>query len=129
MIPRDRYPMTRAGYHQWKNELKKFHAGKSAEVLGSAGYPKEIIRRVAELNLKKNFPAEPEARTLEDALCLMFLEFQLGEFAAKTEEDKVINALRKSWEKMTARARDEALEIDYDPRARALVERALQTAD
>src|SRR5688500_15825767 len=29
-IPRGRYEMTRAGYHQWRNELKRFHAEQSS---------------------------------------------------------------------------------------------------
>src|SRR5215468_9807930 len=28
-IPRDSYPMTRAGYLRWREELKKFHARKA----------------------------------------------------------------------------------------------------
>ena len=38
MIPRDRFEKTRAGYHQWRNELKRFHAGKSAEVPMLGGF-------------------------------------------------------------------------------------------
>ena len=72
-IPRQSYPMTRAGYLQWRAELKKFHAQKAGALLREAGYPDETIRRVQELNLKKNFPADPESRVLEDALCLVFL--------------------------------------------------------
>ena len=33
MIPRHNYPLTRAGYHEWRNELKCYHAGKSEEVV------------------------------------------------------------------------------------------------
>jgi len=127
-IPRSRYEMTRAGYHQWRNELKRFHAEKSAEVLRAVGYPEETIARVRDLNLKKNFPADAESRVLEDALCLVFLQFQLADFAAKTEEDKVINALQKSWNKMTPLAREQALGLSYGARERKLLERALSGA-
>ena len=125
MIPRDRYEMTRAGYHQWRNELKRFHAEKSSEVLRTVGYDEEMIGRVRDLNLKKNFPAEPESRVLEDALCLVFLQFQFAELAAKTEPDKVINALQKSWKKMTALGHEHALKLKYAPRERELLARAL----
>ena len=37
-IPRASYELTRAGYHQWRTELKKFHAEKSGSVLRSSGY-------------------------------------------------------------------------------------------
>ena len=81
-----------------------------------------------ELNLKKNFPRDPEGRVLEDALCLVFLEHQLADLAAKTAEDKVINAIQKSWHKMTPAGRDEALKLPYRPREKALLEKALPIA-
>jgi len=124
-IPRQSYPMTRAGYLQWRAALKKFHAQKTGDLLREAGYPEDVLRRVQDLNLKKHFPDDPEARVLEDALCLVFLEFQFGDLAAKTAADKTINALQKSWQKMTGAARAEALKLNYGEREKALLERAL----
>ena len=124
-IPRASCEMTRAGYHQWRTRLKKFHAEKSAGVLRAVGYPEEIVTRVQDLNLKKNFPADPESRVLEDALCLVFLQFQFADLARKTDAEKVINALRKSWQKMTPLGHDHALKLYYGARERELLERAL----
>ena len=124
-IPRQSYPMTRAGYLQWRATLKKFHAQKAGDILREAGYPEDVIRRVQDLNLKKHFPDDPEARVLEDALCLVFLEFQFADLAAKTAADKTINALQKSWQKMTDAARAEALKLNYGEREKALLKRAL----
>jgi hypothetical protein len=124
-IPRQSHPMTRAGYLQWRATLKKFHAQKAGDILRELGYPEEMIRRVQDLNLKKNFPDDPETRVLEDALCLVFLEFQLADLAAKTAEDKTINALQKSWQKMTDAARAEALKLNYGEREKTLLQRAL----
>jgi hypothetical protein len=126
-IPRGSYPMTRAGYLKWRADLKKFHAQKSGEILREVGYDETIIRRVQELNLKKNFPDDPEGRVLEDALCLVFLQFQLADLAAKTAEDKTINALQKSWAKMSEAGRAEALKLDYGPREKILLQHALRT--
>jgi hypothetical protein len=125
-IPRQSYPMTRAGYLQWRATLKKFHAQKAGDILREAGYPEDVIRRVQDLNLKKHFPDDHEARVLEDALCLVFLEFQFADLAAKTAADKTINALQKSWQKMTEAARAEALKLNYGKREKALLERALK---
>ena len=127
MIPRNSYPMTRPAYLQWREALKKFHAQKAGEILTEVGYPEDVIRRVQELNLKKQFPQDPESRVLEDALCLVFLERQLADLASKTSDDKVVNALQKSWRKMTPAAQAEALKISYDPREKALLDRALGT--
>ncbi len=124
-ISRQSHPMTRAGYLQWRATLKKFHAQKAGDILRELGYPDESIRRVQDLNLKKNFPADPESRRLEDALCLVFLEFQLADLAAKTAEDKTINALKKSWQKMTEAGRAEALKLKYGDREKVLLQRAL----
>ena len=81
------------------------------------------------LNLKKDFPHDAEGRVLEDALCLVFLERQLGDLATKTTEDKMINALQKAWKKMTPAAQAQALRLSYGPREQALLGRALRPAE
>ena len=129
MIPRSKYPMDRAGYLRWRNDLKKFHADKTGEILRDLGFAESAVARVQALNLKNDFPNDPEGRVLEDALCLVFLEFQLAELAAKTAKDKVINALQKSWRKMTPAAREQALGLSYNPQEKALLDRALAETD
>ncbi|HEY2329434.1 MAG TPA: DUF4202 family protein, partial [Verrucomicrobiae bacterium] len=118
-------PMTRPGYLKWRADLKKFHAEKSAAILREVGYDEATIHRVQDLNLKKNFPADAECRVLEDALCLVFLEFQFAALAAKSDDEKMVNALKKSWEKMTEAARAEALKLNYGGREKNLIGRAL----
>ncbi len=125
--PRESYPQTRPGYLKWRADLKKFHAEKSGTILREVGYDEETIRRVQDLNLKKNFPADAEVRVLEDALCLVFLEFQFTTLAAKSDDEKMINALKKSWGKMTESARAEALKLNYGTREKSLIERALNS--
>jgi hypothetical protein len=125
-IPRQSYPLTRAGYLKWRADLKKFHAQKAGEILREAGYGEDLVRRVQELNLKHNFPNDPEGRVLEDALCLVFIQFQFADLAAKTAEDKIVNALQKSWQKMTETARAEAFKLNLGPREKALLDRALK---
>lgn len=128
MIPRSTYPMTRAGYLKWRNDLKAFHAEKAGQILREVGYPDEFIARVQDLNLKKNFPKDPDSRVLEDALCLVFLQYQFAELAAKTSDDKVINALQKSWKKMTPAAGEQALKLSYGAKEKGLLDRALTSS-
>ena len=125
LSPRDSYPMTRPGYLQWRSDLKKFHAQKSGEILREVGYADDTVERVQALNLKRNFPRDPESCVLEDALCLVFLEFQLTDLAAKTDDEKVITALQKSWKKMTPAGHAEAVKLSYGPREKQLLDRAL----
>ena len=128
MMPRDSYPMTRAGYLKWREGLKHFHAQKAGEILREIGYPEDLIARVQSLNLKKDFPQDPEGRVLEDALCLVFLEHQFGDLASKTTDEKMINALQKAWKKMTPAAQALAVKLSYGPHQRALLEQALKPA-
>ncbi len=124
--PRENYPMTRPGYLKWRADLKKFHAEKSGAILCEVGCDEETIRRVQELNLKKNFPVDAECRVLEDALCLVFLEFQFAALAAKSDDEKMVNALKKSWGKMTEFARAEALKLNFGEREQKLIAAALK---
>jgi Domain of unknown function (DUF4202) len=107
--------------------LKKFHAQKAGEILRETGYDEETIQRVQNLNLKKNFPHDPESRTLEDALCLVFLEHQFTELAGKTSDDKMLGVVQKTWKKMSPAGQAEALKLSFSPQEKALLERALKT--
>lgn len=124
-VPRDSYPMTRAGYLKWREDLKKFHARKAGEILREVGYPEAVIASVRSLNLKQDLPRDPQARTLEDALCLVFLEHQFAALAAKSTHEKMIGALRKCWKKMTATGQAAALRLSYPPRLKTLLDQAL----
>jgi Domain of unknown function (DUF4202) len=124
-IPRSSYELTRAGYLRWRADLKRFHAQKAGEILREVGYPADVIERVQALNLKRDFPTDPESRVLEDALCLVFLQYQFAALARKTAEDKMINAVQKTWKKMTSTARAEALKLPFGPAEGRLLNRAL----
>ena len=55
----------------------------------------------------------------------MFLEFQFAALAAKSDDEKMVNALRKSWEKMTETGRAEALKLNFGEPEKKLLARAL----
>jgi hypothetical protein len=125
MIPRSSYPMTRAGYLKWRSDLKQFHARKSGEILAESGCSLELAERVQELNLKENLGHDEELQILEDALCLVTLQYQLTDLIRKTDPEKMISILRKTWKKMSAQARDEALRLPYPDDQRQLLSQAL----
>lgn len=124
-IARDSYPRTRAGYLKWRQDLKEFHATKSGEILRELGYGAEVVQRVRDLNLKKNLGSDPDCQTLEDALCLVFLEHQFGNLSVKTDRTAVLRALRKSWAKMSEAGRAEALKLNYTEAQKELLDAAL----
>jgi hypothetical protein len=127
MIPRTSYEMTRGGYLRWRNDLKRFHATKSAEILREVGYDEAIIERVVNLNLKKQLGQDPDCQILEDALCLVTIQYQLSDLVAKTDPAKMIGILQKTWKKMSNKARDFALALPLSDAEKRLIERALAT--
>ena len=45
-IPRAEYPMTQAGYFQWRSELRDFHVDLATTILSDAGYDEAAIRKL-----------------------------------------------------------------------------------
>lgn len=128
-IPRETYPSGRLGYLKWRKDLSKFHADVAAETLREAGVASETIAAVRQLNLKQGLTTNPDTQTIEDALCLTFLEFEFEEFAEKHEPKKVIDILRKTWRKMSPQAQRAASELRLPPSAQRLIETALAPLD
>jgi len=124
-VPRDSYPMDRAGYLRWREGLKRFHAQKTGDLMAEAGYPVETIEKVSSIILKKNFQTDPEAQTIEDALCLVFLETQFQELIDKTPREKMIEIVRKTWKKMSPRGHAAAEGLPFTADQKALLQEAL----
>jgi hypothetical protein len=111
-IPRADYPMTTAGYKQWRTTLYGFHADLAAGLLRDAGYNEDTVRRVSQAIGKRGMATNADTRLLEDVVGLVFIEYYMAAFAAQhTEYDeaKWINIIHKTWVKMTERARQFAL--------------------
>jgi hypothetical protein len=125
IIPRCDYPIDRIGYLKWRTTLYKFHADEISQILRKVGYDHETIARVASLVRKERIKTDPEAQTLEDVICLVFLENYFADFAAQHDEEKVINILRKTWKKMSPRGQQLAGTLQIPPAAQSLVHRAL----
>jgi len=112
-IARESYPMDRVGYLKWREDLKKFHAKTTAEILQKAGYDTTFIDRVSFLIEKKLLKKDEETQLLEDVICLVFLEYYLDAFVQKHDREKMKNIILKTWNKMSDKGHQEALKIDY----------------
>jgi len=124
-IPRESYEMNREGYLRWRQELKKFHATKAASILEDIGYDKETIDNVKFLLQKKQLKKNEETQTLEDVICLVFLEFYFEPFAHKHPEDKTIDILQKTWRKMSTKGQEAALKLPLSKFSLDLITKAL----
>ncbi|MCG8557118.1 MAG: DUF4202 domain-containing protein, partial [Proteobacteria bacterium] len=126
-IPRSDFPEGVTGYKRWRNRLAQFHADAAAAVLQDVGYEEAVIARVRDLLIKKSLKRDPEVQLFEDAICLTFLENEFASFAAKHDEDKLVNIVRKTWRKMSATGHRKALELaaQLPEPQRNLIEKAL----
>ncbi|HLV64484.1 MAG TPA: DUF4202 domain-containing protein [Polyangiaceae bacterium] len=124
-VPRSTYPEGRVGYLRWRTDLAKRHAATARAVLTQVGYDEATIAAVERINLKRNLRLDADVQTMEDALCLSFLEHELAPFASEHEPEKTIAILQKTWRKMSPRARELALTLELPALARDLVARAL----
>ncbi len=67
---------------------------------------------------------DKEARALEDADCLVFLETKLQDYMDAWEESKALRILQGTFGKMTPDGRARALQLKLGDRERELVRRA-----
>jgi hypothetical protein len=124
-IPRDAYEAGRVGYLKWRRALGKFHADQAEGILRDVGYDEATIARVRSINLKQGLPKDADAQTMEDALCLSFIEHEIDEFASRHDSDKMVVIIEKTWRKMSDQARQIALTLPLSEAVQGLVTRAL----
>ena len=124
-IQRSTFENNREGYLRWRNELKKFHAATIAQILDDFGTAEELKERVVFLVQKKDFKRDAESQAIEDAACLVFLKHYFSKFAQKTNEEKMVDILQKSWGKMSQKAHVLAHTFTYWKTESDLINKAL----
>jgi hypothetical protein len=101
------------------------HAKLTVEILDKVGYDSQFKNRVKAIILKKMIKKNEESQTLEDTICLVFLDYYFEEFAAKHDDNKVIDILKKTWLKMSDKGHEAALNLPLSDSSLALVKRAI----
>ena len=124
-IPRADYPMDKPGYFRWRNALKERHAQRLAEIMAAAGFSPDAAERVGQIVRKERTRTDPEAQTLEDVACLVFLEFYSEPFLTRYEEAKSVDIVQKTWRKMSEAGHAAALRLKLAPRVAEIVGKAL----
>jgi hypothetical protein len=124
-IPRTDYPNTRIGYLTWRRDLGQFHARETAALMAQAGYDQNSISRAQDLLTKKAIKHNPDTQTLEDVICLVFLNYYLEPFSTQHDEAKLISIIRKTWDKMSERGHQAASQLQLPPHLTPLINKAL----
>ncbi len=129
-VPRASYPMDKPGYLTWRRSLYTRQAERARALLVEAGVSAAEAAEVATWVSKTGLKTNPGTQALEDAACLVFLENEIGAFAAQHADyprEKFIDILRKTWRKMTPAAHQAALALELPPAIAALVRDAVAT--
>ena len=123
-VPRSSYPDGRAAYLRWRRDLHQRHAADVGAILDDAGYDALTIARVQDIVRKRGLGRDDDVQVLEDALCLVFIETQFGELAAKLERPLMVDVVRKTLKKMSVAGQAVALSLEMPPDDRAMIEEA-----
>jgi hypothetical protein len=126
--PRSDYPMDRSGYKKWRLDLAQLHGEIAGDIMAAQGYDESMIARVKDLLLKRSLKRDDEVQALEDVACLVFIEFYLEDFAGKHDEEKLIDIIRKTWNKMSDKGHEAALKLPLSEAMLGLVGKALSAA-
>ena len=124
-IDRNEYSMDRVGYLKWRETLKKMHSELTVDILKQVGYDEQFINRVKAIILKKLIKKNEESQIFEDTICLVFLDYYFEEFAAKHNDEKIIDILKKTWIKMSKKGQEAALKLNLSDKSLSLIKQAI----
>jgi hypothetical protein len=124
VVPRSTYPEGRAGYLRWRRDQKQRHADELRDILGRTGLETPVVDRATAIVAKVGLGSDPEVQVFEDAVCLTFLETQLGDTADRLDRDLMVGVIAKTLAKMSDAGKAAATTIDLDARGVDLLTRA-----
>jgi tRNAThr (cytosine32-N3)-methyltransferase len=127
-VPRASFPEGKGGYFAWRKSLYVKQAARARGILLEAGVPNGDADEAAAWVSKTGLRTNPGSQALEDAACLVFLENEIGAFAAQHSaypREKFVDIIAKTWRKMSDPARQFALGLDLPPGIAALVNEAV----
>jgi hypothetical protein len=128
LTPRATFPEGKVGYLTWRRSLYVKQAERARELLLAAGVSAEEAEQAATWISKSGLKTNPGTQALEDAAVLVFLENEIGAFAAQHAEyprEKFIDILQKTWRKLSPAGQQAALGLDLPPAIAGLVREAL----
>jgi len=126
--PRASFPEGKPGYLAWRRSLYIQQANRARSLFITAGIPVAEADEAAVWISKAGLKTNPGTQSLEDAAVLVFLENEIGAFAAHHAEyprEKFVDILKKTWRKLSPAGQQAALGLELPPAIAALVRDAL----
>lgn len=130
-VPRTTFPDGKVGYLSWRKSLYTKQAERARELLLKAGLQAPEAAEVATWVSKSGLKTNPGTQALEDAACLVFLENEIGAFAAQHADyprEKFVDIIKKTWRKMSPRGQELARGLSLSAGIAALVHDAIAAA-
>ncbi len=124
-ITRDSYPLGKAGYFDWRQSLGRLHAQLAMEIAQQVACDDTDIDAIGRMLRKEKIKRDPQVQTLEDVICLVFLQFYFTDFCKKHDEDKLIRIVQKTWAKMSEKGHQAALKLPFTDEQQTLLGKAL----
>ncbi|CBL44991.1 Conserved hypothetical protein [gamma proteobacterium HdN1] len=113
-MPRSDYGEGRKAYYQWRQACGVMHGRRAAELMASCGYSQSECERVEQIITKRKLREDANTQLLEDVACMVFLERYFAQFFEDNpdyDQEKWLRIVRRTWEKMTPRAHQAALQL------------------
>ena len=126
-VPRASFPEGKVAYLNWRKSLYAKQAARAKELLLAAGVSAAEADEAATWVSKTGLKTNPGTQALEDAAVLVFLENEIGAFAAQHAEyprEKFVDILKKTWRKLSPGAQEMAKGLALPPGIAALVQEA-----
>ncbi|MEO6873910.1 MAG: DUF4202 domain-containing protein [Opitutaceae bacterium] len=124
LVPRATFPEGKVGYLTWRKSLYAKQAARAKELLLIAGVAAEEADEAATWVSKSGLKTNPGTQALEDAAVLVFVENEIGAFAAQHAEyprEKFVDILKKTWRKLSPPAQQLASSLNLPQDIAALM--------
>jgi len=118
VVHRSSYAEGREGQREWRAAVKQWQRQRVMDLLTEAGLPNDLATRVGRLVAKEcSADEDPDAQTLQDASCLVFLGNELRQYDNRdTDDGKLADVIQQTWRLMSAPAKAKAAALEYSPR-------------
>ncbi|WP_313135482.1 DUF4202 domain-containing protein [Paracoccus jeotgali] len=109
-LPRSEFPEGRKGYLDWRREQARRHAERVGGFMREAGYDDDQIETAGRMIRKEGIKRDDGVQALQDVACFTFMRHYMAPFAqtqSPKDMDRIVNLTAR---KMSAMARDRALQ-------------------
>eukprot|EP00798_Chlamydomonas_sp_ICE-L_P032215 gene32215-16773_t len=99
----------KTGYFRWREEIEKYVATTLSTMMEEEGFDEASTTKVQAMIQKES--QDDEVKLVDEALCAVFLQHQLTEARQKESDEALVDALRRTFSKMSSTSRAVTLEL------------------